>query len=159
MNRIHTSTLRIDWPCYSLPIMDMCVCGEWGGSSVAVVWWWGGASTSPPSLPLLQCCHRLSKAAEAPHAVTDSHADKHLSMKYPCCDRQSLNVRDARPISVYEVLCPTLCLYGCLYVCTFLYIMYVWASALCIRLYNNLAPVIRSMQFHYCTVSNPGLNQ
>ena len=34
--------------------------------------------------------------------------------------------------------------------------IFVWASALCIRLYNNLAPVIRSMQFHYCTVSNPG---
>ncbi len=32
----------------------------------------------------------------------------------------------------------------------------LWASALCIRLYNNPAPVIRSMQFHYCTVSNPG---
>ena len=33
---------------------------------------------------------------------------------------------------------------------------HMWASALCIRLYNNPAPVIRSMQFHYCTVSNPG---
>ncbi len=24
------------------------------------------------------------------------------------------------------------------------------------KFYNNPAPVIRSMQFHYCTVSNPG---
>ena len=30
------------------------------------------------------------------------------------------------------------------------------ASALCIRFYNNPAPVNKSMQFHYCTVSNPG---
>ncbi len=35
-------------------------------------------------------------------------------------------------------------------------VILMWASALCIRLYNNPAPVIRSMQFHYCTVSNPG---
>ena len=29
-------------------------------------------------------------------------------------------------------------------------------QVLFVRLYNNPAPVIRSMQFHYCTVSNPG---
>ena len=34
--------------------------------------------------------------------------------------------------------------------------IYMWASALCTRFYNNPAPVIRSTQFHYCTVSNPG---
>ena len=68
--------------------------------------WWGGrgkhVSPLPPPTTFMvpQCCHRLSKAAEAPRAVTDSHADKHLSMKYPCCDRQLLNVRDARPISM-----------------------------------------------------------
>ena len=30
------------------------------------------------------------------------------------------------------------------------------ASALCTRFYGNPAPVIRSMQFYYCTASNPG---
>ena len=30
------------------------------------------------------------------------------------------------------------------------------ASALCIRFYNNPAPLNGSMQFHYCTDSNPG---
>ena len=29
-------------------------------------------------------------------------------------------------------------------------------QVLFVRFYNNPAPVIRSMQFHYCTVSNPG---
>ena len=34
--------------------------------------------------------------------------------------------------------------------------IYMWASALCIRFNSNPAPGIRSMQFHYCTVSNLG---
>ena len=29
-------------------------------------------------------------------------------------------------------------------------------QVLFVRFYNNPVPVIRSMQFHYCTVSNPG---
>ena len=96
VNTIHTSALRKTDPATAY-LSWICVFGEvvlllCGGE--------GGASTSPLSLPPLQCCHRLSKAAEAPRAVTDSHADKHLSMKYPCCDRQLLNVRDARPISM-----------------------------------------------------------
>ena len=32
----------------------------------------------------------------------------------------------------------------------------MWASAHCIRFYNNPAPVNRSTQFHYCTITNPG---
>ena len=32
----------------------------------------------------------------------------------------------------------------------------MWASALCIHFYNNPALFNRSMQFHYCTISNLG---
>ena len=32
----------------------------------------------------------------------------------------------------------------------------IWTSALCTRVNGNPAPIIRFMQFHYCTVSNPG---
>ena len=32
----------------------------------------------------------------------------------------------------------------------------MWASALCTRFYNNPALLNGSMQFHYCTDSNPG---
>ena len=32
----------------------------------------------------------------------------------------------------------------------------VRTSALCIRFYIDPAPVIRSMQFHYCTVNDRG---
>ena len=32
----------------------------------------------------------------------------------------------------------------------------LWASSLCIRFYNNPAPLNGSTQFHYCTDSNPG---
>ena len=34
--------------------------------------------------------------------------------------------------------------------------IYMWASALCTRVNGNPTPVISVMQFHYCTVSNPG---
>ena len=34
--------------------------------------------------------------------------------------------------------------------------LFMCEQVLFVRFYNNPAPVIRSMQFHYCTVSNPG---
>ena len=34
--------------------------------------------------------------------------------------------------------------------------IYIWEQVLFVHFYNNPAPVIRSTQFHYCTVSNPG---
>ena len=34
--------------------------------------------------------------------------------------------------------------------------LYMYQQVLFVRFYNNPAPVIRFMQFHYCTVSNPG---
>ena len=34
--------------------------------------------------------------------------------------------------------------------------VYIYEQVLFVRFYNNPAPVIRSTQFHYCTVSNPG---
>ena len=36
------------------------------------------------------------------------------------------------------------------------FVVQMRANALCTRFYSNPAPVIRFMQFHYCTVSNPG---
>ncbi len=49
------------------------------------------------------------------------------------CDRQSITLC-ARQISVYEVLCPTLCLYGCLYGCIF-FVYYVCITWACIFVY------------------------
>ena len=40
--------------------------------------------------------------------------------------------------------------------CTFYGLKIVWASAVCTRVNGNPAPVIRFMQFHYCTASSPG---
>jgi len=42
------------------------------------------------------------------------------------------------------------------YILHYMLLLLLWASALCIRFYNNPAPVNRSTQFHYCTESNPG---
>ncbi len=35
-------------------------------------------------------------------------------------------------------------------------VVFVCEQVLFVRFYNNPAPVNRSTQFHYCTVSNPG---
>ena len=38
-----------------------------------------------------------------------------------------------------------------------MYFLFIYVSKCSLyKFYNNPAPVIRSMQFHYCTVSNPG---
>ena len=43
-------------------------------------------------------------------------------------------------------------IYISIYVCVCVYV----SKCSFIYVYNNPAPVIRAMQFHYCTVSNPG---
>ena len=51
------------------------------------------------------------------------------------------------------------CVYIYIYANRIWYVYWVCVSTGCVlfvRLYNNPAPVIRSTQFHYCTVSNPG---
>ena len=103
MNRIHTSTLRIDWPCYSLPIMDMCVCGEWGGPVLLLCGGGGGQARLPPAFPYYSAATDCPRQQKHPmlwqtvmqtniclwsiHAVTGSHSmcvmqDQYLSMKY-----------------------------------------------------------------------------
>ena len=61
------------------------------------------------------------------------------------------------PLDALNCLCVCVCVCGGGGVLIYIYIyICMWARALCIRLYNNPAPVMRSIQFHYCTVSNPG---
>ena len=48
------------------------------------------------------------------------------------CDMQSIT-QCARQISVFKVLCPTLCLYGCL--CLYLFVYYISITCTCIFIY------------------------
>ena len=73
-------------------------------------------------------CERWAKGSNVYGNVLTVGRIQHMHMQtntLVCvytCDLQSV-IHRARQISVCEVLCPTLCLHGCLYICPFLFMI------------------------------------